>query len=104
MDPIYVGTVGMPIRLVMLDMGVPYDPTLATKLEMTIHKPGGISLVQDATPGTTTDGRPCMEYITQVGDLDVSGTYEVVGYVEDSAGRWPVEPKRLTVLPHNRGG
>lgn len=104
-DPIYTGTVGVPIRLTLLDDGVVHDPASATLLEITIVKPGGTKLVRtapDVTLGTDSLNRPCLEYVTVAEDLAVAGVYVVQGYLEDAAGSWPAEPVRFRVHPSAR--
>lgn len=88
-DPIQTGTVGMPIRLVLLDRGEVYDPNDATLRQITVTKPDGSSEMRGAEVGQTEDGRPCLEIVTQEGDLDQPGLYYFTGYIEDAAGRWP---------------
>jgi len=104
-DPIQQGTVGLRIRLVLLDAGAVYDPALASYLDITIIKPGGQVLLMTAPNvivGETTDGRPCLEYDSQEGDLDQAGNYRVTGYVEDATGKWPAAPVTFRVHASRR--
>jgi hypothetical protein len=95
-DPIQSGTVGLPIRLVLLDGGNVHDPSTATHREIRIMRPRGAGLLvvsgADVSVGVTSfeDGeRPCLEYVTRYGDLDEAGHYTVRGYIEDPEGQWP---------------
>jgi hypothetical protein len=93
-DPVYTGTVGLPIRLVLLDDGVVHDPAGATKLQITLRNPDGTSAVKVATRGLTNEAtpRPCLEYVSVAGDMDAAGLYVATGYIEDAAGKWPAAP------------
>jgi hypothetical protein len=101
MDPIQQGTVGLPIRLVLLDAGDVYDPALADTRAMTLTLPDHTSrALSPVTAGTTSaaDGaRPCLEYLTVAGDLEQTGRYIATGHVTDIAGSWPAAPVEFRV-------
>ena len=108
-DRIYTGSIGVPIRVVLLDGGQLFDPTNATVRHLTIIKPDGTRVVrdQDTDPavevGTTKPstaypaGRVCLEYVTEEGLLDQEGTYRCQGYLEDEVGRWPTATFKFKV-------
>lgn len=99
-DKIHIDTVGMPIRLILLDDGEVHDPTGASVLKITITKPDGTTEEKtdpDVSVGTAEDGRACLEYTTVAGDLATVGPYKFSGYVEDGAGKWPAEPVSVRV-------
>ena len=102
MDPIYTGTVGMPIRLTLFDRGTVHDPRTATVRQITIAKPSGAKLVRTASVGTDSQGRSCLEYVTVDGDLDQAGTYTLSAYIEDAAGKWPSSPVKQRVYDSMR--
>jgi hypothetical protein len=102
-DPIQQGTIGMPIRLVLLDAGEVYDPALATTRAITLTMPDHTSVaLAPVGVGVTSaaDGaRPCLQYLTVAGDLEQVGRYIATGYVEDIAGSWPAAPVEFRVHP-----
>ncbi len=104
-DPLYTGTVGAPIRVVLLTGGEVHDPTDANLLRMVIVRPDRSKLTKNSPAvkvGVTSDAdgnRPCLEYLTQDGDLNTGGDYWVLGYVEDDAGKWPAQPVSFNVKP-----
>jgi hypothetical protein len=102
-DPIQQGTIGMPIRLVLLDAGAVYDPADATTRAITLTRPDHTSVALDPVGvGITSsaDGaRACLEYTTVEGDLEQVGRYIATGYVVDIAGSWPAAPVEFRVHP-----
>jgi hypothetical protein len=110
-DPVYAGTVGLLLQVVLVSGGSFHDPTGATVLELTLIWPDGTKQAKaapDVSIGVTDDddgSRPCLEYTTVEGELVRPGTYRVVPYVEDAAGDWPGEPVEFDVLRWpGRGG
>lgn len=101
-DPIITGTVGMPIRLVLLDRGEPYDPAAASLRQITITQPDGEKITKDVAAGTTRDGRPCLEYVVAEGDLEQPGMYQLSGYVEEEGLKWPAAPVTIYVQRSGR--
>jgi hypothetical protein len=102
-DPIQQGTVGIPLRLILLDAGVVHDPATASVTAITLTRPDHTSVALDPVfVGTTSaaDGaRPCLEYLVAEGDLAQVGRYVATGYVEDEAGSWPAAPVEFRVHP-----
>jgi hypothetical protein len=98
-DKIQAGTVGLPIRLTLLNDGVAHDPGAATYLEITFQRPRLEPLVRTGADGvsvsTDSQGRPCLLYTTVAGDLGDgvtgAGGYKVQGFLRDTAGEWPSE-------------
>ena len=94
-DTIYAGTVGLELRLTLLEDGAPHDPTAATLRRITLRPPRGEAIVREGADvgiGADVQGRPCLTYSTREGELERAGWYEVAGYLEDGAGKWPAEP------------
>lgn len=109
-DKIHTGVVGLPIRLTLLTDGAVHDPSSATTREITIVKPSGDELVRNqasapnaVTVGTDSDGRACLQYVTAAGELDLRGTYTVMGRLVDAAGTWPAEPVTFRVYDRETG-
>lgn len=100
-DPIQVGTIGLPIRLTLLDDGLVHDPSTASLVQITIDRPGVLANLVRSAPAVTvsvdSQDRVCLEYITVAGDLSVAGTYKVQGFVRDAAGDWPTSVKSFKV-------
>jgi hypothetical protein len=92
---VQAGTVGLVVRLIVAD----YDPAQAHTREIRILRPRGQPTIEvaDVPVGVASDGRPCLEYVTQEGDLDIPGRYTILGYLEDGAGRWPTRAVRFFV-------
>lgn len=105
-DTIQVGTVGMPIRVTLLDAGEAHDPSSATYREITITRPGGadplVKFGSDVLVTVDSQDRPCLQYITQVDDLPNAGTYKVQGFLVDAAGQWPSSVGRFRVARNIR--
>lgn len=82
-DCIHVGDVGtlFRVRILDCDTGEPEDISGATVKEIRFKKPTGVILVKTAT--FSTDGIDgYIQYMVISGDLDMSGTWEIEGYVE----------------------
>lgn len=61
------------------------DVSTATKLQMIFLDPDGVSTTKTAALNTTgTDGK--IKYVSEAGLIDVSGTWQVQGYVEFGGG------------------
>jgi hypothetical protein len=102
-DPIQQGTIGMPVRLVLLDAGAVYDPAAATTRAITLTRPDHTSValtpVTVAVTSAADGARACLEYVTKAGDLEQVGRYVATGYVVDIAGSWPAAPVEFRVHP-----
>lgn len=72
--PIYVGNVGVVIRLTVYEDGAAKDISAATSKSIKIRKPDGTTLTRNATfSGTGTDGR--VYCVTSTDDFDTPGLY-----------------------------
>lgn len=80
MSDLRLGDIGTAIRLTLLDGATPVNISSATIKQIIFQKPDGTRVEKTATFLTNgSDGK--LQYLTQAGDLDQTGTWKVQGYV-----------------------
>ena len=90
---VYIGDIGTEI---ILDTG--QDLSTATSLKIKYRKPNGTTgeWAASQVSGDSTK----MKYVTQEGDLDVAGTWELQAYVEFASWQGHGEIATLVVYKH----
>ena len=89
-DPVYLGDIGTEI---VLDLGE--DVTAATVRSIVAMKPDYTHVDWTAV----ADGTTGIKYVTQTGDLDVPGVWELQPYVEMPAWKGYGDVVELEVKP-----
>lgn len=95
---IHVGDVGTIFRVTVVETdgvtAIPVDT--ATEKKIYFQKSDGTRVVQDAEFVTDgSDGK--IQYVSQTGDVDISGTWLMQGYVEIAEGKFFSEAVRFLV-------
>jgi len=90
---IFAGAVGVAIRITIFRKdGTVHDPVDATDKTIFIIDPDNIVREHPASVGTDAKGRPCLQYVTQEGELNRAGNYRAQGFFRDNSGTWPSAP------------
>jgi hypothetical protein len=97
---LHVNDVGTTLEARVLDQnGRPIPIDAATILQMVFERPDKTTFVRNAElVGNGTDGR--MAYLTEDGDLDAPGVWQLQGYVELPDGSWSTSVYRFKVEPN----
>lgn len=86
-DKIRFGDVGTIFRIRILDSGVPVDLSGCTTKEILFRKPDDTSVTKTAS--FFTDGKDgYIQYVTTSGDLDISGVWNIQGFIGFSTQSW----------------
>lgn len=95
---IHVGDVGTAFQITIVQpdgvTAIPVDS--ATEKKIYFQKSDGSRVVQDAEFVTDgSDGK--IQYVSEIGDVDISGTWLMQGYVEITEGKFFSEAVRFLV-------
>lgn len=89
MQTVQLNDVGVAVKGPVVEDGSTVDVSAVTTKQLIFKKPNGVTVTKSASFITTgSDGQ--IQYITQAGDLDVAGQWEVqaiIGFPGSFAGR-----------------
>jgi len=93
-----LGDVGTVIRVTVVENGEPLDISDATLKEYRLRKPDASVVTKD--PAFTTDGTDGkLEYTVVDGDLDQSGLWSLLVYLEFGTNHWYTKKLSFVVDP-----
>lgn len=102
---IHVGDVGTQFTLTITDannVSAVFDISAATLLQMTFVRGDGTSITVTASFVTNgTDGK--MQYVSILGDIAVSGNWQVQGYIVLPKGKWHTSTAKFKVFDNISG-